>query len=128
MNLTENEKRDIIKYLESGKPLPEKYRFLLFADKKEVELVWNGKTSEVTNVVLPFQTIEVVDEPRAENTKDTKKQAQQKRPDGRVGCKFIVSEEIIMPASAKQKENKLAPKLRFLIFCNELKLKNCFSY
>lgn len=76
-NLTENEKRDILKYIESGKPLPEKYRFLLFEDKKEVELVWNGKTSEVTNVVLPFQTIEVVDEPRAEDTADTKKQAQQ---------------------------------------------------
>ena len=44
INLTENEKRDIIKYIESGKPLPEKYRFLLFEDKKEVELVWNGKT------------------------------------------------------------------------------------
>ncbi|HDL01704.1 MAG TPA: site-specific DNA-methyltransferase, partial [candidate division Zixibacteria bacterium] len=71
INLTENEKRDIIKYIESGKPLPEKYRFLLFEDKKEVELVWNGKISEVTNVVLPFQTIEVVDEPRAENTADT---------------------------------------------------------
>ena len=77
INLTENEKRDIIKYLESEKPLPEKYRFLLFADKKEVELVWNGKTSEVSNIVLPFQTIEVVDEPRAENTGDTKKQTQQ---------------------------------------------------
>jgi len=77
INLTENEKRDIIKYLESGKPLPDKYRFLLFVDKKEVELVWNGKTSEVSNVVLPFQTIEVVDEPRAENTADTKKQVQQ---------------------------------------------------
>jgi site-specific DNA-methyltransferase (adenine-specific)/adenine-specific DNA-methyltransferase len=77
INLTENEIRDIIKYLESGKPLPEKFRFLLFADKKEVELVWNGKTSEVSNVVLPFQTIEVVDEPRAENEKDFKKEAQQ---------------------------------------------------
>ncbi len=77
INLTENEKRDIIKYIESGKPLPDKFRFLLFADKKEVELVWNEKSSEVSNVVLPFQTIEMVDEPRAENTKDTKKQAQQ---------------------------------------------------
>jgi len=28
--------------------------------------VWNGKTSEVCNVVLPFQTIEQVDEPRSE--------------------------------------------------------------
>ncbi|MFH1048139.1 MAG: site-specific DNA-methyltransferase [Patescibacteria group bacterium] len=74
MNLTENEKRDAIKCLEMGKPLPDKYRFLLFEDKKEVELVWNGKTSDVSNVVLPFQTIEVVDEPRAEKTADTKYQ------------------------------------------------------
>ena len=66
MFLTDNEKRDIIKYLEADKPLPEKYRFLLFEDKREVELVWNGKTSELTNVVLPFQVIEHVDEPREE--------------------------------------------------------------
>lgn len=63
-NLTENEKRDVIKYLEAGKPLPDKYRFLLFKDDREVELVWNGKTNEVTNVVLPFQIIEQIDEPR----------------------------------------------------------------
>ena len=68
--LSEKEKRDIRDYLESGKPLPEKYRFLLFAEKK-VELVWEGKTAEVSNVVLPFQTIEVVDEPRAEKTEET---------------------------------------------------------
>ena len=66
MFLSDNEKRDLIKYIESGKELPEKYRFLLFEDKKEAELVWNGKTNEVTNVVLPFQTIEQVDEPRSE--------------------------------------------------------------
>lgn len=74
INLTENEKRDIIKCIEADKPLPDKYRFLLFEDKKEVELVWNEKTSDVTNVVLPFQTIEVVDEPRAEIPDDTKRQ------------------------------------------------------
>lgn len=66
MDLTDNEKRDIIKYLEADKPLPDKYRFLLFGEKREVELVWNGKSNEVTNVVLPFQVIEQVDEPRAE--------------------------------------------------------------
>ncbi len=65
MKLTDNEKRDAIKYLESGKPLPEKYRFLLFDDDREVELLWNGKSNEVTNVVLPFQTIEQIDEPRS---------------------------------------------------------------
>lgn len=71
MKLTDNEKRDIIKLLEADKPLPDKYRFLLFDDKREVELVWNGKSNEVCNIVLPFQTIEQVDEPRAEKAADT---------------------------------------------------------
>ena len=71
MPLSDNEKRDVIKYLESGKPLPEKYRFLLFDDDREVELVWNGKTNEVSNTVLPFQTIEHIDEPRSEDKKSS---------------------------------------------------------
>lgn len=66
LKLTDNEKRDIIKYLEKGKTLPEKYRFLLFDDNREVELLWNGKTDEIENAVLPFQTIEHIDEPRSE--------------------------------------------------------------
>jgi len=66
MTLSDNEKRDVIKYLEAGKPLPEKYRYLLFDDVREVELLWNGKTNEVTNVVLPFQVIEQIDEPRSD--------------------------------------------------------------
>ena len=35
-----------------------------------MELVWNGKTNEVANVVLPFQIIEHVDEPRIEGKSD----------------------------------------------------------
>ena len=69
MKLTDNEKREILKLLESDRPLPDKYRFLLFDDKREVELIWNGKSNEVTNIVLPFQAIEQVDEPRAEKPK-----------------------------------------------------------
>jgi len=42
MNLTDNEKRDLVKLIEADKPLPEAFRFRLFADKREVELVWNG--------------------------------------------------------------------------------------
>ena len=64
--LTPQEQQEVTRFLEAGKPLPDKYRFLLFDDKREVELVWNGKTNEVTNAVLPFQVIEQVDEPRAE--------------------------------------------------------------
>ena len=66
LNLTDNEKRDVIEYLKSDKPLPDKYRFLLFDTDREVELLWHGKTDKVENVVLPFQTIEHIDEPRSE--------------------------------------------------------------
>ncbi|TRZ89888.1 MAG: site-specific DNA-methyltransferase [Methanosarcinales archaeon] len=69
--LTEQEQQEILRFLEADKPLPDKYRFLLFEDKREVELVWNGKSSEVSSIVLPFQVIEQVDEPRAEKPEDT---------------------------------------------------------
>ena len=36
MKLTDNERRDAIKYIQEGKPLPEKYRFLLFADAETI--------------------------------------------------------------------------------------------
>src|SRR6202167_6739519 len=68
--LTDAEKRDLIKLIEQGKPLPEKYRFLLFDDKREVELVWNGKTREVCTAILPFQTLEHIDEPRKEKREE----------------------------------------------------------
>ena len=74
LRLTDQEKQDIIRYLEADRPLPDKYRFLLFEDKREVELVWNGKSNDVCNVVLPFQIIEHVDEPRAEKPEDTSAQ------------------------------------------------------
>jgi len=76
MRLTDNERRDAIKYIQEGKPLPENYRFLLFDDDREVELVWNGKTQEICNLVLPFQTIEHIDEPRTERIQKGKDQLQ----------------------------------------------------
>jgi site-specific DNA-methyltransferase (adenine-specific)/adenine-specific DNA-methyltransferase len=73
-DLSGAEKRDLIELIQAGKPLPEKYRFLLFEDKREVELVWNGKTRDVCTTVLPFQSLEHVDEPRQES--DEKREAQ----------------------------------------------------
>ena len=64
--LSDAEQRDLISLIQQGKPLPEKYRFILFEDKREVELVWNGKTRDVCTTVLPFQTLEHIDEPRRE--------------------------------------------------------------
>lgn len=65
-DLSEAEQRDLFNLIQQGKSLPEKYRFILFEDKREVELVWNGKTRDVSTTVLPFQTLEHIDEPRAE--------------------------------------------------------------
>ena len=66
--LTDNEIRDITKMLEAGKPLDDKYRYLLFKESRQVELLWNGKTTKTSNIVLPFQSIEHIDEPRSEET------------------------------------------------------------
>jgi site-specific DNA-methyltransferase (adenine-specific)/adenine-specific DNA-methyltransferase len=65
-DLSDGEKRDLTELIQQGRPLPEKYRFILFEDKREVELVWNGKTHEVCTTVLPFQSLEHIDEPRKE--------------------------------------------------------------
>ena len=64
MDLSDSEKRDLIKLIESNKPLPDQYRFRIFEKSDEIELLWNGKSNEITNVNLPFQIIEQVDEPR----------------------------------------------------------------
>jgi hypothetical protein len=34
--LTEQEQQEIIRFLEADRPLPEKYRFLLFEDRREI--------------------------------------------------------------------------------------------
>ena len=73
-DLSDAEQRDLVTLIQQGKPLPEKYRFILFEDKREVELVWNGKTRDVCTTVLPFQTLEHIDEPREEA--GSKKEAQ----------------------------------------------------
>jgi len=66
MQLSDEEKKEIKGFLDRGEPLPPKYRHVLFAEPHEAELIWPGKTHEVTNVVLPFQSIEQIDEPRSE--------------------------------------------------------------
>lgn len=61
-DLSGAEKRDLIQLIQAGKALPEQYRFVLFEDKREVELVWNGKSRKVCTTVLPFQSLEHIAE------------------------------------------------------------------
>jgi hypothetical protein len=67
MNLSDAEKQEIKSLIDRGQPLPERYRWMLFQEPRETELVWPGKTHEVASVVLPFQSIEQIDEPRTES-------------------------------------------------------------
>jgi DNA modification methylase len=63
------EDRDLVKrLLDEGSHIPERFRASLFADAAATELVWPGKTTRVETAVLPFQSIEHVDEPRVETS------------------------------------------------------------
>lgn len=65
MDPSEREKEQLKAMIDAGQKLPPRYKAVLFDQPHEAELIWPGKTHEVTNVVLPFQSIEQIDEPRA---------------------------------------------------------------
>ena len=64
--MTEHDKNQIIELIKAGEKLPKEYIYKLFADEEDVFLFWNGRKEEVTNIALPFHSIEVIDEPRKE--------------------------------------------------------------
>jgi adenine-specific DNA-methyltransferase len=66
MDISEQEREEIINSIRHGRPIPARYRASLFEDALEMELIWPGKSTEVERVVLPFQSIEHIDEPRSE--------------------------------------------------------------
>ena len=66
MNLTDSDKNRIIELIKKGEKLPKEDIYKLFADEEDVFLFWNGRKEEVTNVALPFHSIEQIDEPRKE--------------------------------------------------------------
>lgn len=69
MTLAENDKNRIIKLIKAGEKLPKEYIYKLFADEEDVFLFWNGRKEDVTNIALPFHSIEHIDEPRKEAVK-----------------------------------------------------------
>jgi DNA modification methylase len=71
MNLSDNDKQTILRHIQEGQSLPKEYIYKLFADDEDVFLFWNGRKEEVTNSVLPFHSIENIDEPRTELLEQT---------------------------------------------------------
>ena len=70
MNLNDNDKNRIIELVKAGEKLPKEYIYKLFSDEEDVFLFWNGRKEDVTNVALPFHSIEHIDEPRKEKSKE----------------------------------------------------------
>jgi adenine-specific DNA-methyltransferase len=68
MNLNDTDKNRIIELIKAGEKLPKEYIYKLFADEEDVFLFWNGRKEDVTNVALPFHSIEHIDEPRKETS------------------------------------------------------------
>lgn len=69
MKLNDNDKNRIIELIKAGEKLPKEFIYKLFSDEEDVFLFWNGRKEDVTNVALPFHSIEHIDEPRKEEKK-----------------------------------------------------------
>jgi len=67
--MNDNDKNHIIDLIKAGEKLPKEYIYKLFGDEEDVFLFWNGRKEEVTNIALPFHSIEHIDEPRKEAIK-----------------------------------------------------------
>lgn len=65
-DLTENEKNEVINLIKENKTIPKHYLYKMAKDNEDVFLFWNGRKEEVTNAILPFHSIEHIDEPREE--------------------------------------------------------------
>ena len=64
--LSQKEKDIVINRIKEGKTIPKEYLYKMAKDDEDVFLFWNGRSEEVSNVVLPFHSIENIDEPRQE--------------------------------------------------------------
>ncbi|MBA7580629.1 hypothetical protein ES708_22523 [subsurface metagenome] len=65
-NLFGKEKEQVINLIKEGEIVPKELLYKMAKDDEDIFLFWNGRNEEVTNVVLPFHSIEHIDEPRKE--------------------------------------------------------------
>jgi len=70
-SLTDKEREQVIVLIKEGKTVPKDLLYRMSRDDEDVFLFWNGRSEEVTNAVLPFHSIEYIDEPRKEVNKSS---------------------------------------------------------
>lgn len=100
--LTDSEKRDIVEIIEKGGFLPDKYRFLLFDNSRQVELTWNKKINREPYFNLPFQIVEHIDEPRTDVVKNVQIGINFDKGRQQTGCnKLIWGDNYYITASLK---------------------------
>lgn len=71
MKLTPEEQRKVCDLIRKGIPLPDKYRFLLFADPPRASLIWSGQTGEVCREAPPLFCREVFVPPARQRRSQT---------------------------------------------------------
>jgi len=63
-DLSQQERDLIANLIRDGKPVPARYIPSISDNPLKTELIWPGKSTILDNTVLPFQSIEHIDEPR----------------------------------------------------------------
>ena len=66
-NLSEQQRKELADTILAGGRIPARFIPSIAEDVKEMELVWSGKSETIEQIVLPFQSIEQIDEPRQDN-------------------------------------------------------------
>jgi len=54
MALADREKEELKAVIDGGEPIPPRCCGVLFADPHEAEMIWPGKTSEITSPIWMF--------------------------------------------------------------------------
>lgn len=67
-DLSQQERDLIANLIRDGKPVPARYILSISDNPLKTELIWPGKSTLVGTTVLPFQSIEHIDEPRRGTT------------------------------------------------------------
>ncbi len=63
-DLSQQERDLIANLVRDGKPVPARYIPSISETPLKAELIWPGKSTLIDSTVLPFQSIEHIDEPR----------------------------------------------------------------